>query len=212
MSDDGDRPGGNNACDSAPPPVRNVTLPPGSVSLDGYHAAAVERALGYFRSERFVVFGYCPGGGEVIWKDGHSSGFGTGGWRMFLEEIAPLGQRYEIDLGSAERAGTHVLLIDRAQDVVYAAPRESAEAFLATVNGLPSPTRRCLCAPLDCRSCPVRTCPRAGSFLSFDGNLHQLNPVPASGAASMRSVDEFEEASMESFPASDAPGYGTAHA
>ncbi|HWB53704.1 MAG TPA: hypothetical protein VG722_05905, partial [Tepidisphaeraceae bacterium] len=109
-------------------------LPPDAVALVELRATAVERRLGYFRAERFVIFAYCPGGGEVIWKDGHSSGFGTGAWRMFLEEIAPLAAQYDVDLGGLESIGTHVLLLDRSRGVVYAAPRNSAEQYLAQAN------------------------------------------------------------------------------
>jgi hypothetical protein len=165
MNDGDDRSGGITTRDAV---VRDVVLPDGAVALTDLRAAAVEHGLGYFRSERFVIFGYCPGGGEVIWKDGHSSGFGTGGWRVFLEEIVPVAQRYGIGVGGVDSVGTHVLLIDRAQSAVYAVPRESAETFLAKINDVPLPTRPCLCALLDCRSCPVRTCPRAGRSEPFD--------------------------------------------
>lgn len=161
MSDDKNRPRGSSAGGS-PPSVRDVAPPHGFVTLVEFRAVAVAQGLGYFREERFVIFGYCPGGGEVIWKDGHSSGFGTGGWQMFLDEIAPAAQRYGIRVGSAKGAGTHVLLIDRAADVVYAARREPAEAFLARINGVVPPTRQCICALFDCRFCPVHTCPLAG--------------------------------------------------
>jgi hypothetical protein len=140
-----------------------VPLPGDAVPLAGLRADATAHALGYFRSERFVLFGYCPGGGEVVWKDGHSAGFGTGGWQTFLDQVAPLAARRGISLGGPTAIGTHVLLIDRALGTVHAAPREPAEDFLARVNGVPAPTRRCLCALLHCASCPVRTCPHAGS-------------------------------------------------
>ena len=47
-------------------------LPPSFVEIIELRGASIEGRLGYFRPERFVIFGYCPGGGEVIWKDGHS--------------------------------------------------------------------------------------------------------------------------------------------
>lgn len=83
--------------------------------------------------------------------------------------------RREINLGGVDRVGTHVLLIDRVRDTVYAMPRESAEIFLANINSIPLPTRPCLCALLDCRSCPVRTCPRAGRTDPFDTD--EVNPA-----------------------------------
>jgi hypothetical protein len=139
-----------------------VCLPPNFVELIELRSTQIELRLGYFRKERFVVFGYCPGGGDVLWKDGHSSGFGAGGWRTFLEEIAPLAQRRGMDLGGTTAVGTHVLLIDRHRKAAYVAPRESAEDFLARVCGVPRSVRRCLCTVVDCASCPIRTCPKAG--------------------------------------------------
>src|SRR5690348_11120467 len=130
MSDGDDRPAGESA-GGADIHGRELGLPRGAVALVEFRAAAIEQGLAYFRAERFVIFGYCPGGGEVIWKDGDSSGFGTGGWRTFLEEIAPVARRYGINLGGVNSVGTHVLLVDRAKGAVYAAPRESAETFLA---------------------------------------------------------------------------------
>src|SRR6185312_11333860 len=133
-----------------------LPLPPGIIELAELHSVSIDRQLGYFRDERFVLFGYCPGGGEVVWKDGHSAGFGTGGWRTFLEEIAPLANRLGCSLGSATSAGTHVLLVDRARGTVYVAEREPAEEFLARIYGIPPPTRRCLCALMDCATCLAR--------------------------------------------------------
>src|SRR6185312_6587589 len=108
---------------------QSAELPDGLIALRD-QVASIEHKLGYFGDSHYVVFGYCAGGGEVIWKDGHSWGFGTGGWRIFLEEIAPLAMSHGIDLGSIGSAGTHVLLVDRRNHVVYAGRRELAEEFL----------------------------------------------------------------------------------
>lgn len=143
-------------------PPNFVRSPSEFIELVGLRSSSIEHRLGYFRDEPYVIFGYCPGGGEVIWKDGHSSGFGTGGWKTFLWEIAPLAARNGANLGSVMAAGSHVLLLDRARQVVYAAPRKSAEDFLARVNGIASPMRLCLCGMLDCASCPIKSCPNAG--------------------------------------------------
>jgi len=145
-----------------------IVLLPDVVELVELRATAIEHRLGYFRSERFVIFGYCPGGGDVIWRDGHSSGFGTGGWQTFLAEIVPLAARYRVSIGDAGSAGTHVLLMDRRHGAVYAAPRRIAEEFLACIHGLPPPSRPCLCTLLNCATCPVRTCPMAGSASQGD--------------------------------------------
>lgn len=136
--------------------------PPDAIELPELRRAAIEHRLGYFGDQPFVVFGYCPGGGEVIWKDGRSLGFGTGGWNAFLQEFAPLAARRGASMGDLTRAGTHVLLMDRIRGDVYAVPRESAERFLARANGLPPPTRPCLCALTDCAACPFRGNCKAG--------------------------------------------------
>src|SRR5690242_2592893 len=133
-----------------------LQLPAAIVELTEVRCVSIDRKLGYFRDERFVIFGYCPAGAEVVWKDGHSLGFGTGGWWTFLEEIAPMAARRGYGLGSATTAGTHVLLVDRTRGTVYVAEREPAEGFLSRVHGQPGPTRRCLCALTNCAACPVR--------------------------------------------------------
>ena len=56
MSDDQHRPGGNKARGG----VHDVILPTGAVTLAEFRAAAIERGLGYFRAERFVVSATAP--------------------------------------------------------------------------------------------------------------------------------------------------------
>jgi len=138
--------------------LQATNLPGDFVEFRQLAIASIEQKLGYFGNDALVIFGYCAGGGEVIWKDGTGSGFGTGGWRTFLDEIAPLALRQGIHLGSIESAGTHVLLIDRQQHVVYAAPRESAEKFFCRYYGIAPPKRQCLCGLVDCASCTSLPC------------------------------------------------------
>jgi hypothetical protein len=141
---------------SADPAAACIGLPPPDfIELTELRCASIERRLGYFRSEPFVIFGYCPGGGEVIWKDGHSSGFGTGGWKILLQELAPMAARHGVFLGDLTRAGTHVLVMDRTGGKIYAAPREPAEEFMAEHYGIPASHRRCLCSLLGCTMCPL---------------------------------------------------------
>lgn len=142
-------------------PTASRPPPPDAIELPELRGASIEHRLGYFGDEPVVVFGYCPGGGEVIWKDGRSSGFGTGGWRPFLQECAPLATRRRASLGDLTSVGTHVLLMDRLRGRVFAVPRQSAEEFLARAYGLPLPTRPCLCALADCAACPLHTHCRA---------------------------------------------------
>lgn len=137
--------------------------PPGEfVELTGLRSAGIDRKLGYFGSEPFVIFGYCPGASDVVWKDAHSIGFG-GGWRFFLWDLAPAVRRFDADLGTLTDLGTHVLFMDRRRPAMYAAPRESAEAYLARLYGMPIPARACLCSHTSCALCPVKSCPHAGS-------------------------------------------------
>jgi hypothetical protein len=134
-------------------------LPVHAIELVELRSASIEHRLGYFGDAPFVIFGYCPGGGEVIWRDGESSGFGTGGWRILLYDIAPRAARHDVNLGDTTRAGTHVLLMDRARGAVYGVTREEAEAFLTRVYGVAARKRRCLCALMNCDDCPLRaTC------------------------------------------------------
>jgi hypothetical protein len=68
-----------------------------------------------------------------------------------------------VSVGDLNSAGTHVLLMDRLHRAVYATPRQVAEEFLTCIHGIPPPSRPCLCALLDCATCPVHTCSKAGS-------------------------------------------------
>jgi hypothetical protein len=164
---------GGSASNERRPP--SSLLPPSAIELVDLRCASIEHRLGYFRDEPFVIFGYCPGGGEVIWKDGHSSGFGTGGWKIFLQEIAPLAAACGARIGDLTSAGTHVLLMDRIHGAVYALPRESAEDFLSRAYGLPRSTRRCLCALLDCTSCPLRAGCIAAAAGGHGKTINRLN-------------------------------------
>jgi hypothetical protein len=132
-----------------------AALPVDVIELTEVAVGPAAHALGYYRDERFVIFGYCPGGGEVVWKDGHSSGFATGGWRTFLNDIVPLALRYGVDLGSLDRVGTHVLLIDRQGGVAFAIERTPAEQFLCRLYGLPPAAHPCLCGRRPCARRPT---------------------------------------------------------
>jgi hypothetical protein len=137
-------------------------LPGDFIELTELRSSAIEHKLGYFGDDSFVLFGYCPGGEEVVWRDGHTAGFAGGGWRIFLWEIVPLAARHGVDIGSSNRVGTHVLFMDRRRGALYAGPRESAEHFLSLLYGVPLPTRPCLCSRTGCALCPVRDCPHVG--------------------------------------------------
>ncbi len=118
------------ALPKAPPPVE---LPPDFVPLFEPIPGCSDRTLGYVGDERFVVFRYEPRVEEVVWNDGYTYGFGAGGWRDFLDRIAPLADRYaaKLCLGSPSCPGTDVLVLDRHSGSAYFASRDSAERFLA---------------------------------------------------------------------------------
>jgi hypothetical protein len=90
----------------------------------------IDRRLGYFGNARFVFFYYEPRGSEVVWNDGRSYGFGSGGWLFFLDEIVSLADRYGVEVGDDHKAGEHVLVIDRRLREAFFADREQAEAVV----------------------------------------------------------------------------------
>jgi hypothetical protein len=91
---------------------------------------SIDRRLGYFRHARFVLFYYEPRGAEVIWNDGRSYGFGSGGWMTFLHEVAPLGSGQGLNLGDDDRPGDHVLVLDREHNRAWFADRRSAQRLV----------------------------------------------------------------------------------
>jgi hypothetical protein len=91
---------------------------------------SLDRRLGYFGQERYVFFYYESRGEEVIWNDGNSYGFACGGWSLFLQDVAPLGKRYGVNLGTNSSANTHVLMLDRELNLSYFAEEWEAESFI----------------------------------------------------------------------------------
>ena len=97
---------------------------------------AIERALGYFGHESYVLFAYEPRGGEVVWKDGHSCGFAHGAWDVLAQCIAPIAERYGASLGGEDGVeATHVLVIDRSRARAYLAETVMAEVFFCAIYG-----------------------------------------------------------------------------
>src|SRR5687768_7130076 len=74
-------------------------VPPGFLRLTGRLQQRIDRALGYFGQARFVFFYFGPRGEEVVWNDGHSYGFATGGWKTFGDKILPLAHAQGLNLG-----------------------------------------------------------------------------------------------------------------
>jgi hypothetical protein len=106
-------------------------VPSGFSKLSDRLQQSIDRQLGYFGQDRFVMFYYEPRGAEVVWTDSQSCGFGTGAWRVFLDEIEPLARRDGADLGTAEARGRHGLIVDRAYGHTYFAEQREARAFLS---------------------------------------------------------------------------------
>ena len=73
-------------------------MPPCCKELVTFDCPSIERKLGYFGNEWFVIFSFHPMAAEVIWTDGRISGFGGGGWQMFLDVFVRM----------AERLGAHL--------------------------------------------------------------------------------------------------------
>jgi hypothetical protein len=90
----------------------------------------MDRRLGYFGRERFVFFYYEPRGEEVIWNDGRSYGFASGGWAAFMHEVSRIGKRYGVNIGTQGIANTHVLMLDREEQSAYFAQEWEAESFI----------------------------------------------------------------------------------
>ena len=105
-------------------------LPAGFVALSERLPPGLDRRLGYVGDERFVIFYYEPRGEEVVWDDGHTYGFGAGGWCAFEDVVAPLGRRYGADLGNEVSAGRDVLVLDRLRGMAYFAERGCARRFV----------------------------------------------------------------------------------
>lgn len=136
----------NDTLDSGGESHDEVQIPPEFVELTELRSISVDRRLGYFENERFVIVGYSEEGQEVFWTDGRSSGFGLGHWQFFVENLGPLATRRGIQLGGPVSQGTHVVVLDRVRRCTYATCRGCAERFLAKIHGTPVPKRRCLCA------------------------------------------------------------------
>lgn len=106
-------------------------VPSGFSKLSDRLQQSIDRQLGYFGQDRFVMFYYEPRGAEVVWTDSQSCGFGTGGWRIFLDEIEPIARQDGADLGTAETRGRHGMVVDREYGRAYYADQGEARAFLA---------------------------------------------------------------------------------
>lgn len=87
--------------------------------------------LGYGGPARYVGFTWSPFGDQLVYTDGISSGTAQS-WAFLAYKrhraVAPLLEPF--DLGSSEEDGTHMILIDRAENRASVAPVAEARAFL----------------------------------------------------------------------------------
>jgi hypothetical protein len=110
-------------------------LPPEFLALPERLPPYLDRSLGYVGADRFVIFYYEPRGEEVVWEDGHTYGFGAGGWCAFEDLVAPLAKRHGADLGNEKSAGRDVLVLDRQRGLTYFAERGCARLFVRGLTG-----------------------------------------------------------------------------
>ena len=116
-----------------PPPLL-WPVPDEFLDITRPQLTGIDRALGYFANEPYVLFAYESRGGEVMWKDGHSCGFAHGAWEI-LTRVEPIAREHGVTLGTDEADGSHVLLVDRGRGRVYLAEQLMAEVFLCAVYG-----------------------------------------------------------------------------
>jgi hypothetical protein len=110
----------------APAGLFASAVPPSFLKLTGRLQQRIDRTLGYFGQNRFVLFYFEPRGQEVIWNDGRSYGFAAGGWKPFTEKVIPLARAAGAHVGDCDRRGDHVLLVDRLTGHPYFAPKDQA--------------------------------------------------------------------------------------
>jgi hypothetical protein len=103
------------------------------VALIEKSVRGMDQKLGYRGKDRFVLFYYEPRGEEVIWRDSRSYGFATGAGQLFIDELEPVAEHHNVDVGSSGSAGTHVLLIDREERRAYFVERDEAIRFLTSI-------------------------------------------------------------------------------
>ena len=100
------------------------------VALIEKSVQGMDQKLGYHGQDRFVIFYYEPRGEEVIWRDSRSYGFATGAGQLFIDELEPVAELHNVDVGGGGSPGTHVLLIDRVDRRAYFVERDEAIRFL----------------------------------------------------------------------------------
>ena len=110
-------------------------VPDEFIEITGAKLAGIDRSLGYFGTEPYVVFAYEERAGEVMWKDGQSCGISHGAWDVLAARVEPLARARDATLGRDGCPGSHVMLVDRRRGRVYLAEPVMAEVFLCALYG-----------------------------------------------------------------------------
>jgi hypothetical protein len=103
------------------------------VALIEKSVRGMDQKLGYHGADRFVVFYYESRGGEVVWRDSQSYGFATGAGQLFIDDLAPIAELHNVNVGGSATSASHVLLIDRRDQRAYFVERDEAFRFLEAV-------------------------------------------------------------------------------
>jgi hypothetical protein len=82
--------------------------------------------VGYRGRARYVAWWWEPCGDELAWMDDHgSAAVGLAdNWRWLLE-VRPWLEAMQVDCGSADGQGQHVLVHDRRDNRLFSAPRQA---------------------------------------------------------------------------------------
>ncbi len=107
-----------------------VPLPPRLAELVGHRGEA-----------RWVALNWEPCGDESCYDDGRNSGTGAPWpYLTFVRHRAVAPEVVAYNLGSSDGEATECLVLDQAEQVVYAAPVRSARRFLAAQHPPQQPT------------------------------------------------------------------------
>jgi len=103
----------------------------GPVPLDVPVPPGLAEAVGYAGDARYVGFYWIPGGDEIVYDDGMTSGTGNPwAWLAFKRHrnVAPHLEEY--NLGYSDLEAEHALIVDRDHDLASVALIRAAHQFL----------------------------------------------------------------------------------
>ena len=127
--------GGDSSPTMSPVPPLLWPVPDEFLDITSPKLTRIDRALGYFGNEPYVLFAYEERAGEVMWKDGQSCGISHGASDVLAARVEPLARTRDATLGSDGCPGSHVMLVDRRRGRVYLAEPVMAEVFLCALYG-----------------------------------------------------------------------------